>query len=183
MWPRLDREAFSSVIRRHCFHLQLCCQSGDQWNHQPESDFHGRHWQCHNHCVQWSRSPDPEWDDALQQPAWCQRLRGSTGAVDLRLRGTSTALNTLATAITDSGSGGVTALTKADTGTWVLSGANTYTGATTVSAGTLVINGSLSSSSAVTVASGATVGGSGTIGGTLTVISGGKVAPGNSPAF
>ncbi len=116
----------------------------------------------------------------FNSPLGASGLRGSTGAVDLRLRGTSTALNTLATAITDSGSGGVTSLTKADAGTWVLSGTNTYTGATAVSAGTLVINGSLSSSSAVTVANGATVGGSGTIGGTLTVISGGKVAPGNS---
>lgn len=110
-------------------------------------------------------------------------LRGSTGAVDLRLRGTSTASNTFATAITDSGSGGVTSLTKADAGTWILSGANTYTGATSVTAGTLLINGSLSASSAVTVASGAAVGGSGTIGGTLTVVSGGKVAPGNSPGI
>jgi autotransporter-associated beta strand protein len=49
-------------------------------------------------------------------------------------------------------------LTKADTGTLLLSGANTYTGATNVNAGTLQLGAanSISSSSAVNVASGAT---------------------------
>jgi autotransporter-associated beta strand protein len=54
---------------------------------------------------------------------------------------------------------GAGALTKADTGTLLLSGANTYTGATMVSAGPLNvgINNAIGSSSAVTVNSGATL--------------------------
>jgi len=53
-------------------------------------------------------------------------------------------------------------LTKADSNTWILTSANTYTGATTVSAGTLQIGnggttGSLSGSSSISVSSGATL--------------------------
>ena len=53
-------------------------------------------------------------------------------------------------------------LTKADSNTWILAGANTYTGATTVSAGTLQIGnggttGLLSGSSSISVSSGATL--------------------------
>jgi fibronectin-binding autotransporter adhesin len=53
-------------------------------------------------------------------------------------------------------------LAKADSNTWILTGANTYTGATTVSAGTLQIGnggttGSLSGSSSISVSSGATL--------------------------
>jgi autotransporter-associated beta strand protein len=65
------------------------------------------------------------------------------------------------------------------TGSWTLSGDNTYTGATIVSAGTLVINGDQSAATgAVSIASGATLGGSGTIGGAMNVT--GILAPGNS---
>jgi autotransporter-associated beta strand protein len=65
------------------------------------------------------------------------------------------------------------------TGTWTLSGTNTYTGTTTVSAGMLVVNGDQSAATgAFSVASGATLGGSGTLGGALNVT--GVLAPGNS---
>ena len=73
-----------------------------------------------------------------------------------------------------SGSGG---LTKAGTGTFTLTGSNTYTGTTTVNAGTLSVNGAIAGP--VTVNSGATLGGTGTIGST-TVNNGGVFAPGNS---
>jgi len=55
-----------------------------------------------------------------------------------------------------SGTGGVV---KTGTGTWTLSGANSYTGSTEVSAGQLILSGgsALSDSSAVTVNSGATL--------------------------
>jgi fibronectin-binding autotransporter adhesin len=67
-------------------------------------------------------------------------LKSGSGAESLTLRGTSTGANTLAQVISDVG--GVTTLTKSDAGTWILSGANTYSGLTTVGAGTLQLNGS-----------------------------------------
>ena len=72
---------------------------------------------------------------------------------------------------------GAGSLTKADTGTLTLGGANTYAGATTVSGGALLVNGSLANG-AVGVASGATLGGTGTLGGAVTIANGGKLAPG-----
>ena len=63
-------------------------------------------------------------------------------------------------------------------GTTILTGLSGYTGATTVQAGTLRVNGSISSSS-VTVQSGGTLAGTGVVGST-NVLSGGRLAPGNS---
>lgn len=65
-------------------------------------------------------------------------------------------------------------------GTTILAGTNTYTGATTINGGKLVVNGSLSASSSVMVNSGAALGGSGSVG-AVTLGSGGKISPGNSP--
>ena len=70
------------------------------------------------------------------------------------------------------------ALVKLGTGTFTLSGINTYTGPTTVDAGTLSVNGSIASSSLTTVNASGTLGGSGTLGNTT--INGGTLAPGNS---
>jgi len=55
---------------------------------------------------------------------------------------------------------GALAITKAGTGTWRFSAANTYTGLTTVAVGTLILsgaNGAIASSGAITVSAGATL--------------------------
>ena len=80
---------------------------------------------------------------------------------------------TLAARISGSGT-----LSKAGTGTLILTGNSSYSGATTVNAGTLVVNGSIANS-AVTVNSGATLGGTGIVG-TTTINSGGIFAPGTA---
>lgn len=67
-------------------------------------------------------------------------------------------------------------------GTTILTGDNAYTGATNVSGGILRVNGNQSAATGLTtVASGASIGGSGIIGGDVNILSGGILAPGNSP--
>ena len=58
----------------------------------------------------------------------------------LTLQGTNTGNNTLSAKIENNGSGFATALTKADIGTWVLTGNNSYTGITTISGGVLSVS-------------------------------------------
>lgn len=63
------------------------------------------------------------------------------GTVDrtFRLTGSNTDANTIAGVIGDSAAGGVVHLTKSGSGTWVLTGNNTYSGDTTVEEGLLSI--------------------------------------------
>jgi fibronectin-binding autotransporter adhesin len=107
-----------------------------------------------------------------------------TGARSLTLGGAGAGKNTVASQLTNGADAvnDVLSVTKTGAGSWVLSGANTYTGTTTVSAGSLFINGDQSlATGAVSVASGATLGGTGTIGGLTTLASGATLSPGASP--
>jgi fibronectin-binding autotransporter adhesin len=66
---------------------------------------------------------------------------GTTGQTrTLALIGSNTGSNTLSSSITDNGIGGAVSVTKNGVGSWVLTGANTYSGGTTVSGGTLYAN-------------------------------------------
>ena len=112
--------------------------------------------------------------------AFSNTFGGATAARTLVLGGTNTGGNTIAGTIANNSVTGTIGLSKQGSGTWILSGANTYTGLTSVEAGMLFVNGSLGSGD-VSVASAAMLGGSGTIGGAVTVLGGGIVSPGNSP--
>ena len=75
----------------------------------------------------------------------------------LTLAGTNTDANTISGIIQNNAAGGAVALTKSGVGTWVLSGANSYTGLTTISGGVLRITNNTSlgtTAGGVTVASG-----------------------------
>jgi autotransporter-associated beta strand protein len=60
----------------------------------------------------------------------------TTGVTTLTLNGGNTGANTIKGVLANNGAG-LLAVTKSGSGTWLLSGANTYSGGTTVSAGTL----------------------------------------------
>jgi autotransporter-associated beta strand protein len=80
-----------------------------------------------------------------------------------------------------SGTGG---LTKVGSGSFNLTGNNSYTGTTNVSAGTLLVNGDNSAATgAFTVDSGGLLGGSGTVGGATVFLNGSTHSPGNSPGL
>jgi autotransporter-associated beta strand protein len=70
---------------------------------------------------------------------------GVTGAstagntTTLTLGGTNTSANVVSGVIGNGGAGGTLALVKDGTGTWIISGTNTYTGTTTINAGRLVL--------------------------------------------
>jgi fibronectin-binding autotransporter adhesin len=109
------------------------------------------------------------------------------GSKSLTLRGSTSGTGEIAGAIVNNSATNRTSLVKDGTGTWTLSGANSYTGATTVNSGTLRVNGSITSS--VTVFGpgpfggvGGTLAGSGTTG-AVTVNVGGTLSPGNSPGI
>ncbi len=105
-------------------------------------------------------------------------VTATTGTRPLTLQGSTSGAGEISGAITNGAATSVS-LTKQGTGTWTLSGTNSYTGATLVSLGTLLVNGNgTSATGAVTVASGATLGGTGIIGGKTTV--NGILAPGAS---
>ena len=59
------------------------------------------------------------------------------GAKTLTLRGSSTDANTIAGVLADNG--GALTISKTDSGTWILNGANTFTGQVTVNQGWLAI--------------------------------------------
>jgi len=73
--------------------------------------------------------------------------------------------------------GGPNVNAGADNGVVIFAGANSYTGTTTVAGGTLLINGRNGNSNLI-VTNGGTLGGAGSIGGTLSLLAGGKLAPG-----
>lgn len=77
----------------------------------------------------------------------------STAAKTFTLGGSNTANNELRGILANSGAN-VLSVTKADAGTWVLSGNNTYTGLTTVTAGTLTLSGNNSGTGGVTLTAG-----------------------------
>lgn len=85
-------------------------------------------------------------------------LNNGTGTSTITV-GNGTTSSTFAGTLQDNNNSGTgkLALAKVGTGTFTLTGANSYTGATTVSAGTLTVSGagSLSASTALSVASGA----------------------------
>lgn len=90
------------------------------------------------------------------------------------LQGTSTGANTFSGVLSDLSGTATASIIKNGTGTWTLTGGNTYTGTTAVNAGTLVVSGNnFAASGAVTVATDATLGGSGNLGGAVTIAAGG----------
>src|SRR5205823_2462107 len=101
--------------------------------------------------------------------------------------GSNTGNNTFAAIIGD-GTGGATSLNKSGSGTWILTGANTYSGGTNISGGTLLVTnttGSGTGTGAVNVTAnssgtlaGGTTNGAGGISGAVTVS--GNLSPGTS---
>lgn len=89
---------------------------------------------------------------------------------------------TFAGQIAEQNTNAITAINKTGTGTWTLTGSNTFSGGMTVSEGTLQVNntnGSATGTNQVFVATSATLSGSGIIGGLTAFDDGAILAPGN----
>ena len=83
-------------------------------------------------------------------------LTGSNAARTLTLTGSNTGNNTLAALIGNNGTG-ATSLVKSGEGTWVLTGANTFSGGSTINAGTLQISSVSTGTKAQSLGTGNTV--------------------------
>jgi autotransporter-associated beta strand protein len=84
----------------------------------------------------------------------------TTGTTTLTLNGTTTAANNLLSGIISNGTGtNVVAISKSGTGTWTLSGVNTYSGGTTVTLGTLLLGDNSGAGTGTITLSGGTLGG------------------------
>ncbi|MCU0797202.1 MAG: autotransporter-associated beta strand repeat-containing protein [Akkermansiaceae bacterium] len=110
---------------------------------------------------------------------------GTGGAKTLRLTGSTTGTGEFSGIINDLNSSNPTSLVKAGTGTWTLSGANTYTGPTAVNDGVLaLVGGSLTS--AINVAAtgklGFTLGSPANSSSTVTFTTGSKVKITGTPS-
>ncbi len=116
-------------------------------------------------------------------------LGGLTGGPGTQLQGNSSSGGVAATftiggnnksmefdGVIVDGSVATAGLTKSGSGTFTLTGNNTYSGATTISGGTLNVNGTITRST-VTAASGGTLSGTGLLN-NVTVNSGGAISPG-----
>lgn len=89
--------------------------------------------------------------------------------------------NTLINSVISNGASSASSLIKDGGGILTLTGTNIYSGGTTINNGTLLVNGtSGTGSGAVTVNTNGILGGSGSIAGNVN-LSGGSIAPGNSP--
>jgi autotransporter-associated beta strand protein len=129
--------------------------------------------------------------------ATAANLFENAGTRTLQLTGSNTGQNIFATGIINQGSN-ATSFIKSGSGTWVLTGSNTYTGTTQITGGTLSLNSSspvltstpliniaagatldISNNPAFVLSSGATLAGSGTVNGFYTH-SAGILSPGGT---
>ena len=87
-----------------------------------------------------------------------------SGTRTIKLQGSTAGTGELGSALTNIG-GGVTSLNKSGTGTWTLSGQNTYTGTTTLAGGGLILSGTNTGNGDITLAAGTTLDVSGQLAG------------------
>ncbi len=104
----------------------------------------------------------------------------SGGSRQLTLQGSAAGVGEFSAILANTG-GNVLNVVKAGSGTWILSGTNTYTGTTAVNGGKLLVNypGSVAPGSAVSVNNSSALGGNGRVNGAVTVAAGGILAPGD----
>ncbi len=101
------------------------------------------------------------------------------GSKIFRLSGSTAGIGEMAGTVVNNSTSNTTSLEKTGVGTWILSGANTYSGDTSVTQGTLLINntsGSGSGTGNLSVSSGATLGGTGTLNSNVTVAANGRLS-------